>query len=401
MSRSPAVVALVVAVLCSGACDAADGARPGDTIASEVADTTAVSERDVAVDIDEVTAVDSADTAVDTLGEPPALGLNDITLLLPLPEPEAEPLVPITSLVPQPVFTALVLEPGDIFTDYERFRVVAVRFDLCDRLAPGPCPTEADGRLRLVLQPISDFGAEDTAIHTFFPIPNAELADAVDALEDLAALQGTPRDAALDVNVALATEPDGAYRDALRAFILRFAAPERLFRLTLFSQFSMHAALHWMFRGVVRDGDTLVPITIPDIAVPQQEALLLGDTSYQVDPISDAPAGLAVALDESRFAAASPTDQGHALAALDAIDDPLRHTAETVQCIACHASTNVLQSRRAAAGLEPPTDMPLGDDSRTRTLRALGWFGDRPIASRRVVHESRQVLAELAARFSR
>src|SRR4051812_7156462 len=96
----------------------------------------------------------SAATAAgaDAGGGPPlppgaALGMNDVTILVPLPATETTPVVlrgsdaaaDATPLVPRPLFDRLVaarsatepaLVPDD---DYTRLQLVAVRFDLCDR----------------------------------------------------------------------------------------------------------------------------------------------------------------------------------------------------------------------------------------------------------------------------
>src|SRR5262245_21943078 len=79
-----------------------------------------------------------------------ALGMNDISMLVPLP---AAPDTPVlltmigdgTPLVPRDRFDALVVNPHDIAPKlgakfrFEDFHVVAVRFDLCVHDQPEPC----------------------------------------------------------------------------------------------------------------------------------------------------------------------------------------------------------------------------------------------------------------------
>src|SRR5262249_9416957 len=130
------------------------------------------------------------------------LGMNDVTVLIPLPSATATPVVLLGSetaddgstLVPRPLFDQLVgasTPPPILATDaYDRLHLVVVRFELCDRNLPGPCATGADGRLRLVFQPVADnLGAEDAGIHTFYAIPNSEIASVVATLRDLARIQ--------------------------------------------------------------------------------------------------------------------------------------------------------------------------------------------------------------------
>lgn len=370
---------------------------------------------------DATIATDAADAAIETDVEVVPgrrLGLNDLTVLLPLPGVGTPSLVAPATLVPNDLWQRLVVEPGDVFTDFDSLRVAAVRFDLCDRVTTGPCPSDADGRLRLVLQTTFPNGESsaptfaDTALHAFYPIPRAELAGVVAELRRLAVLQDRPA-SPLEVNVALA-DPTSQYAVGLQALVARYADGERIVRLTLFSQLSISAALNWVFRGEERATPTepFVVMPIADIDGPFQRALLLGDTSFQVTPTADAPAGLALALSSSAFAAAGQSDQRGALEALAAIDDPRAHTPTSVQCVACHVTTVLLPLRAARAGvdvatldagfraddetldLEPP-NLPMFD----RTLRALGYLGDVPLVSQRVVHETAVVLAEIEARF--
>lgn len=349
-----------------------------------------------------------------------ALGLNDVTFLLPLP---ADPVGATTllrmtdggELVPRALFTRLVTTPGDVGADYGQFHVVAVRFDLCDRAAPGPCPAGLDGRLRLVLQPL--FGATggaqalDVALHAFYPIPAGELGGVVDELRALAGLGGIPTDAALAVNAPVAADP--AYAARLRALVLAHARPERLFRVTLFTQNLMSAAFNWTFRGVVRDGASYADIVIPDLGVAQQRTLLSGgvETSYATTPLADAPAGVALALDDQQFAAASPADRRSALEALAAAENPTLHTAETVQCVACHVSTFLGARRSTFAAIDPASlgsrfastyDLSIAagvSATNNRSLRNLGWLFDEPAISQRVANETAQALTEIAQRF--
>src|SRR5690606_7228698 len=143
---------------------------------------------------------------------------------------------------------------------FEDHHVVAVRFDLCERVVAGPCPDGADGRLRLVLQPLYTAGgatlAHDLALHAFYPIPAAELADVVAELSGLARIQDAPVGAPLAVSPALAAAaPPAAYAPRLRALVAAYARADRLVKLTAFGQDASSAAFAWIFRGVdVHDG---------------------------------------------------------------------------------------------------------------------------------------------------
>lgn len=146
------------------------------------------------------------------------LGMNDVTILVPLPADRAAPVLAAIDggpggvpLVARGHHAALVEVGGDLAPKsgdavaYGDYHVVGVRFDLCDREEVGPCPAGADGRLRLVLQPLYAGGggavlAHDLAVHAFYPIAAAELPEVVAELRAMAQLHDTPTAAPLGVS---------------------------------------------------------------------------------------------------------------------------------------------------------------------------------------------------------
>jgi hypothetical protein len=340
------------------------------------------------------------------------LGLNDVTILLPLPASATTPtLLPLVGgdhdRIAPALFARLVTAPGDVGMAAETFQLVAVRFDLCDRLAPGPCPAGADGRLRLVFQPIlPDGSAADVAIHAFYPIPHAALPAVVAELRALSDLAGTPRTDRLTISPPLVAG-QAAYRDRLRTLIETYARAEQLTRLTLFAQNLMSQALNWAFRGVELHGAAFDDLVIPGVQAISQRVLLVGEDSYETHPIVDAPAGVALALDHAQFAGAGADAQRAALAGLATVDDPRHTTANDTQCVGCHVATYLTAARGALAGLDPATlggftssyDLhPLGGDD-ARSLRALGWRGRTPTIALRVATETAAMLEELEATY--
>ncbi|MEO7732659.1 MAG: hypothetical protein ABIY55_16945 [Kofleriaceae bacterium] len=356
-------------------------------------------------------------------GLAPVLGMNDVSILLPLPrDPRAPVLAAIASagLVERGWFDALVTDHHDIAPRvagpiaFEDFQVVAVRFDLCERATVGVCPPDVDGRLRLVLQPMylraGATAAHDVALHAFYPVPAVELAQVIDELRALARRQALAPDAALTVSPAAAAG-DAAYLAQLRALVVRYARGARLARLTVIGQVADSAAFAWIFRGLERRGDAIVTLEIPGVAKPQQTLQLAGgDTVYQTAPVADAPAGFALAINGPRFAAATPAERTGALAALTAIQNPLVHDTINTQCIACHVATFLTARRAIAIGLAPAAiagrftsrhalavNTIAGADP--RVVRGFGWAASVPAISQRVVNDTAQVLAEIEARF--
>jgi len=321
-------------------------------------------------------------------------------------------------MLPPDLFERLVTTPGDLIANRADFVVVAVRFDLCDRVTPTACPTASEPVLRVVLQPqIPGWRAvRDVAVHVFFAIDVAETADLVSDLRALATRgaiddprPSRPVTRPLEVNPLLG-DPTSAYAQRFVALVSRHANPDRLFRLTTFGQVGFESQ-RWHMRGLVRDsGDTFTDILIPGIGVSTQEIRKVGQSSFAAVPTADLPVGFGLALDAGAFQVASTDAQDQALAALAEADHPQRTTADTIPCVTCHASTFLADQRGLTVGLDPAAfpgrftarfDLsPLG----TRhgfTLRALGYFNDAPLVSRRVAAESAVVVDELEARFPR
>lgn len=352
---------------------------------------------------------DTPDTEVTSPIEGRALGLNDVTFLLPLTT-FTTPLAPVRALLDEAVFTDLVTASGDVVTNFADLVPVAIRVDLCDRIAPGPCPIDADASLRVVLQPMFPLadsphvGFEDVAVHAFYPIPRADLPDVIERLRAMADIADIPFDTPLQVNPALLADPHGAYRDALADLVADYAAPDRLIRLTAFAQFSLSAALLWLFRGVERASldEPLAPVIIPGIQTVQQDVLALGRSSYDITPVVDSPEGLALTLAESAFTAATPERQRQGIAALAEIDNPAAHTSHTTQCANCHVTTQLAHHRQAgpAAKIGPFEPRPFDpNDAMDRSLRALGYVFTSPVVSQRAANETAAVATELEARF--
>ncbi|HEY0484101.1 MAG TPA: hypothetical protein VGD37_41565 [Kofleriaceae bacterium] len=353
------------------------------------------------------------------------LGMNDVSILLPLPRDIGRPMIAALdarggAVVDRRSFDTLVTVHGDIAPrtggaiTFDDFQVVAVRFDLCDRSAIGPCPPEATGRLRLVLQPLYARAgltfAHDVALHAFYPIPAAEMSGVIDALRRLSRIRPDPRAVPLSVSPA-ATAGDVRYLDGLRALVLRYARAVNLVRLTVIGQVADSAAFAWIFRGLDRDGDELVPMVIPGIASTQQTVQLAGgDTVYRAAPMADFPSGFALATNGPRFRAATSGQRWSSLAALTELQNPTLHDTTDTQCIGCHLATFLTARRAAASGIQPSTlpgwfaspraqSVHTLADADPRVVRAFGWAGNVPAISQRVANDTAQVLSEIEARF--
>ena len=351
--------------------------------------------------------------------------MNDVTILAPLPQSSTTPVLLLgtdladdgTALVPRALFDRLVADgaagsvlPG-LETAFERLHLVAVRFDLCDRHLPGVCPEAEDARLRLVFQPLSTASsAQDVGFHAFYTIRNAEIAEAVAALRELA-MTAPPQSGALRVSPALSAADPRPYATKVRAFVRRYGGTGRIVRLTMNAQNLKFESVVWTLRGVEKQGDAFIDMTIVGSSALSEQVTFAGNPGYTVMPLTDTPSGLLGAITQTMFDAADSTKKRAFLAALAAADNPLSHTAETVPCVACHVSTVVMKARADSTAIDPLTlpghytskfDLGIagGQSAQTpATIRALGYLAKQPMISQRVVNDTAQTLTEIEQRY--
>jgi hypothetical protein len=351
------------------------------------------------------------------------LDMNDVTILTPLPRSNTTPVLlrgidladDGTAMVPAALFDRLAV-PADASPIVGRSRglealhVVAVRFDLCDRRLPGKCPETEDARMRLVFQPIVEGGsALDIGFHAFYAIWRDEIPGAVSALRDLAMTDRQPK-GQLRVSSALIASNPEPYATKLRAFVKRYGGETRLVRLTMNAQPEGIPATLWLFSGVEKRGNDFVDIAIVGSTAISERVFGSGETGFTATPVADTPPGLQAALSQSTSEAADTTQRRDYLGVLAAVENPMRNTAETAACVACHVSTVVTNVAATKWGIDALTlperytstfDLSIAYDetAETHVTRALGYRYTQPMISQRVVNETAQALTEIEQRY--
>jgi len=356
------------------------------------------------------------------------LDMNDVTILAPLPASTATPVLlrgldPAddgTALVPRALFDRLVndAEIGGrsivASGTYERVHLVAVRFDLCDRHLPGPCPEAEDARLRLVFQPLAvgsvGVEADDVGFHAFYTIRNDEIPGAVRALRDLARIAPS-QSGPLRVSPALAAADPAAYAAKLRAFVKRYGGDARIVRLTMNARSRISAQILWMLRGVEAKEGVFGDIKIAGSTAIIEQVAFGGSPSFDVMPVTDTPAGFQDAIRSWIFDGADLARKRELMVTLAAVENPLSHTAETIACVGCHVSTVLMKARAASSGIDPETlpgrytarfDLSIAGGKSADsmlTIRALGHFAKEAMISQRVANDTAQTLTEIEHRF--
>jgi hypothetical protein len=348
----------------------------------------------------------------------PALGMNDVSVLVPIGKnPKAPGHLGPTSegmrgqLLPQAVYDKIAkfgVEP-DEGLDYARMRAVAIRFDGCFPAAGGCQP-----QIRLVMQPITDAGATlDSAIHLFYRLTEEELPLVVTALRKLRALAPEQQDAPLDVSPALVAQGmEGPYAAGLNELVTTYAGEENLVRMTFFLR-APPIEEEWFFGGFSRSGTTMTPLDIVGVGKNNQRVnrpLKPAGYEYVHTPSPTKPEDLTVLLTSAAAKAATPADLDKALGAFARIENPQKYGPDQLPCAGCHMTTFVTDFAKTSLGLDVAQQPDAFKSTRDLTLRgeaaitpsslrAFGFLGAKPMIAKRVVHETAAVLDDLEKRF--
>jgi hypothetical protein len=359
-------------------------------------------------------------------------GMNDVTIIYPLPDHPAEASGLISpqepglggSWLPQKLYAKLpAINQGEAKNyTYRNLRVVAIRLDPCFR-NEGACLPQ----VRLVWQPIStstygstapsgQLEAKDASVHSFYTLEPAAFQALMKDYERLRKLIAWDLSTEpLRVHPVIAEQGlDGPFAQGLKGLLDKYVGAKTLWRVTAMKTFV--GSDQWAFLGFnVSDGAT------QDIPIPRTRgATQQGFRTAQVTQsdfsggmVSPAPQGsdnLLPILQNSRFLRADdPVFLTTLGKSVENIENPKVHTSETMDCVSCHAAQaagSVLFER--IAGLSdlpvvmkerfksvlPLQNLGLRQDN-THLLRTLGYVDRDLVLSRRVINETANVAERL------
>ena len=353
----------------------------------------------------------------------PALAMNDVSVLVPLPaSPTAPGYLKASSagargkLLPQAVYDKVpefpVVPPDGL--DYALMRAVAIRFDGC---FPAPLSaTRCEAQIRIVMQPFTTGGATlDSSLHLFYRLTEEELAAVVVGLRELKALAPETNDGPLDVNPALLAQGmEGAYGVGLRDLVLAHAGEQNLTRMTFFLR-APPKQEEWFFGGFSREGETMTPLTIVGVGKGNQRVdrpITTEGYEYSFTPAPKKPEDLQLLLVTATAKTAAAADLQQALGAVARIENPAKHGPDQLDCAGCHVATVLSAHAKANLALDVTAHADAFKSTRDLTvrgksgttpssLRAFGYFGKEPMIATRVVNETAAVLDDLETRFPR
>lgn len=365
-----------------------------------------------------------------TLAQNKILGLNDITVLLPLPSAkEFSELLPTEKLIPKKAYSLLpILFPViDQDNAYEHnLKVIAMRFDPC--FFEGTGPMKCTPQIRLVWQPLIIVGEQtntlDTAIHSFYSFNTTEWQN---ILAELKSISNADPSLALQAHPTLLAEGyHGPYWQNLKTLVLKYCNEKSLNRLTVMTNRMDRV---WGFQGLDKKTDNTTgwtQIRIPTLTIPDRPDALVVNQAFFLDPDSmqnlrEFKGGISLIDKKSTswFRMSSDSlkfketfkqeDLENLIQRAYAIENPNLHNPGTVDCVSCHLAQvmrlwtednfpnqkfNELFKTDIYTSTKPTSNLSI-EPYQFNRARNLGYFNRDLAISQRVINETAQILTGL------
>ncbi len=351
--------------------------------------------------------------AADEVNSGASVFLNDVSVLFPMPKgSEADLLLGANSaggkgeLLPQAAFDEIPpLVVGDGATR-DDLRVVGLRIDPCFPGLGVEDPAGCLNQIRLVLQPVLTNGpdtplaAQDASVHAFYTMSREEFVAMVH--EIVAAKHG----ATDSTRTPLGPNPliveqglSGPFATKLKEIVLARAGKESLTRVTFMTREPARLSM-WKFGGFdVRDGVlTKLKIASLEDTTEQTFSMLLDNGTAIPAPQHEDDLSLLFRASEASNASTEALTKAYT-AALK-IQNPARHSPDTIDCVSCHTATAASIWSEKNKGFTSEgnpdafttswnvalTNAPAVE--RRDNLHAFGYLGADPSVNQRVANES-------------
>jgi hypothetical protein len=351
-----------------------------------------------------------------------ALGLNDVSVLLPLPTSleDTNLISPDTQGAAGRLISAnaqRLIEKQ--ISGIEQLRVVALRLDPCFAVLQEAAPEQCRAQIRFIWQPLYQVNekiwARDHAVHTFYEISQQELEALLVDLQKIKKSSAVVDDPGpLTVHPTIAKEGlSGPYWSSLRADLLKLVGEKRMSRITLMTGSSPY----WMFQGFDVVRGELKPIEIAQANGPQENISnfapkgddFLGGIAQALNGSDN----LSELLQNSKSLENSSVAKRQAIAdTIFRIENPRLNSANTMDCAHCHLAspaTHWLQQHGAGLNFESnafrfqsPWNLYRNGDLEAANLnfRNFGYFNRSAAISQRVVNETAFVVELLNRRLT-
>ncbi len=371
-----------------------------------------------------------------------AVGLNDVSVLVPLPASEAElgRLLAPGDTGARGALLPLWARPGpalvqneDRATTLQRLRVVATRLDPCFPSIAETDPARCQAILHVIWQPIvpawergaTGYGAVDAAVHAFHRLNRSELVAWLARWQELT--RGVAPRTPLQPHPTLVAEGlPGPLYEGWRRLVLRYAGADNLVEMTYlslrangFTQPSLGQG--WLLSGALFEGARAFRVPVATTHDNEQhfgnnvngpsiedEAGFAGDV---IPTTANSDALMAVARDSMAAATAPLSDIEAAVDRALELENPTRTTLASADCASCHIATTARVWAERHRGIDATAnprrytndafDLSLSSDSveRTNSLHGLGWYGVHSSLSQRTVNDTAAAASFINARL--
>lgn len=357
---------------------------------------------------------------------------TDVTILYPLPTASDINLmvwgntlsIQYGRLVPQAAFNQITvpLDPRPFSrtrttgtTAWTELRLVAVRLDPCFGSRGEVPDSECKNQVRLVFQGIHAVGTttagDDGAIHALYQLPRAELLTLAREIVRLSDREGSYSPGPLGVHPILARQGVwGGFAQGLKVLLRTYVGEDRLVRMTFFArEDSLQSS--WRFGGFDHKGATYERLLIPTTTTGEQ-ALLggfpnAGELAGSVPTPSSSSDDLRVLLSSAAANLADDTVRQAAFSAALRIENPGKHTPDTIDCVSCHAAMaarSLGEARYGYSSIGHPDRFVSSRDLRftppsepsLENLHATSYLGTELGVNQRTANETAAVAAYLS-----
>lgn len=355
--------------------------------------------------------------------ERPAIQMNDVSVLWPLPSAEeGDVLLGPDGLLTAEAYEAAFGAPGShqaggtpAAPARDALRLVAMRLDPCAGAIHDRCQAE----VRLVFQPLRDgdagLQAEDTAVHAFYALEGETLTATIERMVELRRAAGDEWLGPLAPHPRMVAEGlSGDFATGLAELVAEVATPDRLHKVTLMTNSAFGNA--WNFSGVDFGVDGEVTrVAMPHLPSGTEVASFFvgfqGDFGGEppFSPATSGPDDLQLLGNEHVAGRATDAEREHAFAALLRIEDPTQHDPETTDCASCHAAQPIRQlvaeprfgfdTPALTSSVLPAEDLAqLHGEDATVNLHMFSYKGRTASIHRRTVAETADVIRWLTSR---
>ena len=299
---------------------------------------------------------------------------------------------------------------------WNELRLVGVRLDPCFGSRGEVPDAQCKNQVRLVFQGIhgvnSTSAGEDGAIHVLYELPRTELLTLTRELISLTDREGGYTPGPLGVHPILARQGVwGGFGQGLKTLLRRYVGEDRAVRMTFFARVDALQSA-WRFGGFDHKGAVWERLQIPTTTTTEQELLGGFPNAGELAGSTPTPGAsgddLRLLLNSTMANLADDPARRTAFGAALRIENPTKHTPDTVDCLSCHVAMAARSLGESQYGLSaaghpdrftstrdlrytPPSEPSL------ENLHALSYLGTELGVNQRTANETAAISGALSA----